>query len=344
METITKINPNDWKNLVAKYQTSHTWKSIWQLGNSLIPFFVLWYAMYRTLEVSYWLTLLLSIPAAGFQVRIFIIQHDCGHGSFLKSHKANSWIGLLCSFITWTPYFYWRKGHGIHHAHAGNLEYRGIGDVYTMTVQEYLQKSTWGKIKYRLYRHPLFLFFFIPAIIFVLWYRFPTSKNKALKKVQSNVYWTDLVIILLVGSLIWLVGLKAYLLVQLPIIFLAASAGNWLFYVQHQFEDTYWADKNNWDFSLAAMQGSSYYKLPKIIQWFTGNIGFHHIHHLSPVIPNYLLEKCYKNNLVFQKAVTLNLHTSLKSIFLSLWDEDQKKIISFHKLKKIKVHHITATI
>jgi acyl-lipid omega-6 desaturase (Delta-12 desaturase) len=332
METISKINPNDWKSLVAQYQSSHTWKSIWQLINSFIPFFAIWYVMYLSLDKGYWLTLLLAIPAAGFQVRIFIIQHDCGHGSFFKSNKANSWTGLFCSFITWTPYFYWRRGHGIHHAHSGNLEFRGIGDVYTMTVNEYLQRTTWGKIKYRLYRHPLFLFFFVPAIIFVLWYRFPTSKNKTLKKVQSNVYWTDLMIIILVGVLIWLIGIKAYLLVQLPIIFLATSAGNWLFYVQHQFENTYWSDKNNWDFSLAAMHGSSYYKLPKVIQWFTGNIGFHHIHHLSPLIPNYMLEKCYKNNPVFQKAVTLNLRSSIKSIFLSLWDEGQKKLIGFRNL------------
>ncbi len=334
METIQKINPAEWKNLVIKYQSSHTWKSIWQLSNSILPFIAIWYAMYLSLEVSYWLTLLLAFPAAGFQVRIFIIQHDCGHGSFFNSKKANNWTGILCSFITWTPYFYWRKGHGIHHANAGNLENRGIGDVYTLTVNEYLQRTKWGKLKYRMYRHPLFLFFFIPAIIFVLWYRFPTSRNKVFKKVQSNVYWTDLVIILIVGTLIWFVGLEAYLMVQLPIVFFAASAGNWLFYVQHQFENTYWADKNNWDFSLAAMQGSSYYKLPKIIQWFTGNIGFHHIHHLSPVIPNYLLEKCYKNNPVFQEAVTLNLRSSLKSMYLHLWDEDQKKLIGFRDLKK----------
>ncbi len=334
METISKITSNEWKNLVIKYQSSHTWKSIWQLSNSILPFIAIWYAMYLSLDVSYWLTLLLAITAAGFQVRIFIIQHDCGHGSFFNSKKANNWTGILCSFITWTPYFYWRKGHGIHHANAGNLENRGIGDVYTLTVNEYLQRTKWGKLKYRMYRHPLFLFFFIPAIIFVLWYRFPTSRNKVFKKVQSNVYWTDLVIILIVGTLIWFVGLEAYLMVQLPIVFFAASAGNWLFYVQHQFENTYWADKNNWDFSLAAMQGSSYYKLPKVIQWFTGNIGFHHIHHLSPVIPNYKLEKCYNNNPVFQEVVTLNLRSSLKSMYLHLWDEDQKKLIGFRDLKK----------
>ncbi|MGE5363165.1 MAG: fatty acid desaturase [Bacteroidota bacterium] len=290
--------------------------------------------MFHSVGYSYWLTLLLAIPESGFLIRIFIIQHDCGHGSFFKSKKANDVTGLLCSFFTWTPYYYWKKGHGIHHANAGNLEGRGIGDVYTLTVKEYQQRSRWGKIKYRLYRHPLFLFLFIPAIIFILWYRFPTSKNKALKKVESNVYWTDFVLVLLAGTMIWLVGLNTFLLIQLPIIFISTSAGNWLFYIQHQFEETYWADKENWNFSVAATQGSSYYKLPQVLQWFSGNIGFHHIHHLNPRIPNYLLEKCYRKIPALQKAPTLTIVKSLRSLLLHLWDEEQKKLISFRQLKQ----------
>lgn len=322
-----------WKNMLANYQTSHTLKSVWQLLNSFIPFFITWYLMFLSVEYSYWLTLLLAIPEAGFLVRIFIIQHDCGHGSFFKSKKANNIVGLFCSFFTWTPYFYWRKGHGIHHANAGNLEGRGIGDVYTITVKEYLQKSKWERIKYRLYRHPLFLFLFIPAIVFIIWYRFPTSKNKALKKVEPNVYWTDLVLILLVGTMIWLVSLKMFLLIQLPIIFISTSIGNWLFYVQHQFEETYWANKEEWNYSKAAIQGSSYYKLPKVLQWFSGNIGFHHIHHLNPGIPNYLLEKCYRKTPALQKAPVLTIRKSFRSMMLHLWDEEQKKLISFRQLK-----------
>ncbi|HMQ51581.1 MAG TPA: fatty acid desaturase [Anaerolineae bacterium] len=323
-----------WKSLAAKYQTSHAGKSVWQLGNSLIPFLVIWYLMVVSLDVGYWLTLLLSLPAAGFLVRLFIIQHDCGHGSFFHSRAANDLVGMCCSLFTWTPYRYWQKSHAIHHANAGNLEHRGIGDIYTMTVDEYLQQSRWGKLKYRLYRHPLFLFVIGSTLLFVVLYRFPTSRAKALKKVRSSVYWTDLAIVLLVGGLIWLIGLKAFLLVHAPIVIMASTAAAWLFFVQHQFEDAYWANSDSWDYTLAALQGSSYFKLPKILQWFTGNIGFHHIHHLSPRIPNYLLEKCHNDNPVFQETVVLTLRSSLKSIFLSLWDEDQKKLISFDQLKQ----------
>ena len=323
-----------WKNLVAKYQTAYAWKSIWQLCNSFIPFIGLWYLMYLSLGAGYWLTLLLSLPAAGFFVRLFIIQHDCGHGSFFNSRKANDWVGSICSVFTWTPYHYWQKSHAIHHANAGNLEHRGIGDIYTMTVNEYLQQSKWGRFKYRVYRNPLFLFLIAPTFLFVVFYRFPTSQTKAMKKVQSSVYWTNLAIALLVGGMIWLVGLKVFLLIHAPITILASSAGAWLFFVQHQFEDAYWSGDDTWDYTLAALQGSSYYKLPKVLQWFTGNIGFHHIHHLSPRIPNYLLEKCHEENPMFQETVILTLQSSIKSMFLSLWDEEQKKLIGFRQLQQ----------
>lgn len=323
-----------WKHLVAQYQTSHTWKSIWQLCNSLIPFIVLWYVMYRSLEVGYWLTLLLAIPTAGFVVRLFIIQHDCGHGSFFRSRKYNDTVGMVCSLFTWTPYYYWQKSHAIHHANAGNLENRGIGDIYTMTVSEYLEESAWGKFKYRLYRNPIVLFFVLPTLLFVVAYRFPTSTAAALKRVNSSIYWTNIGLALLIGSLIWLVGWQEFLLIQAPITIIASSAGAWLFFVQHQFEDTYWASDGSWDFTAAALQGSSYYKLPKVLQWFTGNIGFHHIHHLSPKIPNYLLEKCHEENPLFREAVVLTLRTSLKSIYLNLWDEEQNKLIGIHQLKQ----------
>ena len=323
-----------WKGLVTKYQTSDTWKSSWQVINSYLPFLAMWYLMYLSLDLSYWLTLALSLPTAGFMIRLFIIQHDCGHGSFYSSRKANDLVGLLCSLITWTPYYYWQRSHAIHHANAGNLAHRGIGDIYTMTVNEYLQQSKWGKLKYRLYRNPLFLFVIVPTILFVILYRFPSSTNKAMKRVQSSVYWTNLVLALIVGGLIWLIGFKAFLLVQAPIMIISSSAGAWLFFVQHQFEETYWANEGAWDYTLAALQGSSYYKLPKILQWFTGNIGFHHIHHLSPRIPNYLLEKCHDENPMFRKIVVLTLRSSLKSISLSLWDEEQQKLIGFHHLKQ----------
>ncbi len=337
MEILDSISrPQVWKNLVSKYQKSQTWKSVWQLCNSFIPFVLIWILMLFALDYSYWITLLLALPASGFTVRLFIIQHDCGHGSFFSSRRANDLSGLFCSIFTLTPYYYWRKKHAIHHASAGNLEQRGIGDVYTMTVNEYKRQTKWGKLKYRLYRNPLILFIFSPVILFTIIYRFPTPRLKALKNYRSSVYITDIAIAVLTVVLVWLVGLKEFLLVQGPITVITSSTGAWLFFVQHQFEDTYWAEKENWNYALAALSGSSYYKLPKILQWFTGNIGFHHIHHLSPRIPNYMLEKCHKENPEFQKtAKVLTFSSGFKSILLTLWDEKQKKLVSFGQMKRL---------
>ncbi len=333
-ETASKLP--SWENLVKKYQTSINRKSIWQLCNSFIPFIIIWYLMYISIDVSYWITLLLALPAAGFIVRIFIIQHDCGHGSFFKSQRANDFWGMAGSIISLTPYHYWRKNHAIHHATAGKLDKRGIGDIYTLTVDEFLQRSRWGRLKYRLYRNPLILFVFIPVVLFVVLYRLPISDPKDFRKFQPSVYITSLVIALIITGLILLVGWQYVLMIQLPITFITSTTGTWLFYVQHQFEDTYWSETKGWDYASAAMRGSSYYKLPKVLQWFTGNIGFHHIHHLSPKIPNYLLEKCHKDNPFFQEGVVLNIRSSFRSLFLRLWDEKEKKLISFHQLRKYK--------
>lgn len=331
----TSLKPTKWDSFISKYQISSNVKSIWQLTNSIIPYLIIWYLMYLSLDISYWLTLLLSLPAAGFVVRIFIIQHDCGHGSFFKSKKANDFWGVVCSVFTLTPYYYWRKKHAIHHASAGKLNKRGIGDIYTMTVEEFIQQSKWGRFKYRLYRNPVFLFIIVPIVLFVIIYRLPLPLEKSLKKLHPSVYLTSLFLLLLAAGMILLFGWQAFLLVQLPITFIASSTGTWLFYVQHQFEDTYWTNENSWDYSLAALQGSSFYKLPKVLQWFTGNIGFHHIHHLSPKIPNYHLEKCHKENPILQEGPVLTLKLSFKSIFLRLWDENQKKLISFRQVKRM---------
>ena len=329
-------NPHAWKNLVSRYQKSQAGKSIWQLSNSFIPFVLIWLLMLYALSYSWWITLFLAFPASGFSIRLFIIQHDCGHSSFFRSQRANDLCGLFCSIFTFTPYHYWRKKHAIHHKSAGNLRQRGVGDIYTMTVNEYYLQSYWGKLKYRLYRNPLILFIVFPTILFLIIYRFPSLKNRNLRKYRFSVYMTSLVIGVLIGTLIWLVGLKSFLLVQLPISVITSSTGAWLFFIQHQFEDTYWEDEENWDFSEAALHGSSYYKLPKVLQWFTGNIGFHHIHHLSPRIPNYLLEKCQNENPELQEtAKKLTLRTSLKSMLLTLWDENQKKLISFRQSKRL---------
>jgi len=331
----TQIHP--WKNLVSKYQKSDILKSLWQIANSFIPFIAILYLMYLSLAVSYGLTILLALPAAGFVVRIFIIQHDCGHRSFFKSRKANNITGTLLSIFTLTPYLYWKKSHSIHHAGTGNLEHRGVGEIYTMTVEEYQQKSGWGKFKYRMYRNPLILFIFFPYILFTIVYRFPVSRSEDLKPYNKSVYLTDLLIGLLAAGIIWIIGWQAFLMIQIPIYFISSTAGMWIFYVQHQFEDTYWNSGDEWSYTQAAINGSSYFKLPKVLQWFTGNIGFHHIHHLSPKIPNYRLEKCYKENPEFQKAVVLTLRSSLRSILLKLWDEEQKKLISFYRFKQLNM-------
>jgi omega-6 fatty acid desaturase (delta-12 desaturase) len=310
-----------------------------QVSNTFIHFFLLWYVMYLSLDYSYWLTLALALPAAGFLIRIFIIQHDCGHGSFFNNRKGNDYLGSICGVLTLTPYFYWRKSHAIHHATASNLEHRGVGDIYTMTVKEYLQQSRWGRLKYRLYRNPFILFILSPAILFIIIHRFPLpeSWSKSWKRERASVWWTNLAIALVILTLGLTIGFKAFFLVQLPITILAATAGTWMFFVQHQFEDTYWAKEGEWDYALAALKGSSYYKLPKLLQWFTGNIGFHHIHHLSPRIPNYLLEKCHEENPQFQHVVVLTLWSSFKTIFLSLWDEEQERLVSFGQLKSIRL-------
>jgi omega-6 fatty acid desaturase (delta-12 desaturase) len=289
--------------------------------------------MYLSLNWSYLLTLLLVLPTSGLVVRIFLIQHDCGHGSFFKSRKGNDFLGSLCGVLTLTPYFYWRKSHAIHHANAGNLEHRGVGDIYTMTVKEYLQQSKWGQLKYRLYRNPVILFTVVPTILFIILYRFPGTTSKHWKKERASVYLTNIALAAVVVILGTTIGWREFLMIQAPITILTATIGTWFFFVQHQFEDTYYAGGEDWDYTLAAMQGSSYYQLPKILQWFSGNIGFHHIHHLSPRIPNYLLEQCHEENPLFQNVVTLTPWSSLKSIFLTLWDEERKKLISFSQLK-----------
>jgi omega-6 fatty acid desaturase (delta-12 desaturase) len=291
--------------------------------------------MYLSLAYSYWLTLALALPTGGFLVRIFIIQHDCSHGSFFQSKRANEIVGCFASLLTMTPFHYWRKTHSIHHASAGNLEHRGVGDVYTMTVREYQNLSAWGRFKYRLYRNPIILFGILPILYFAISNRLTYGSPKSWKRERAGVHWTNAtlaVLILILGSTL---GFVPFLLVHLPVFIVATSAGMWLFFVQHQFEDAYWADGETWDYTLAALQGSSYYELPKVLQWFTGNIGFHHIHHLSPRIPNYMLEKCHRENPLFQEVVVLTLWTSFKTVFLSLWDEEKKKLITFSQLKSV---------
>jgi omega-6 fatty acid desaturase (delta-12 desaturase) len=328
-----------WQGIVSKYAYPETWRSVWQVVNSVIPFMVGWYLMYRSLEVGYWLTLILAVPTGGFMVRCFIIFHDCCHGSFFRSMKANDRLGLVIGVLVLTPFYQWKHSHAIHHATAGDLDRRGIGDVYTMTVEEYLAAPWYRKLGYRIMRSPLILFTIGSFIVFTFTHRF--WEKSAGKRERSSVIWTNLAIASVIGWIMLEVGWAAFLLVEVPILLIACGAGVWLFYVQHNFDPTYWERHQEWEFFNAGMDGSSFYKLPKLLQWFTGNIGFHHIHHLSPRIPNYKLEECHNENPVFQ-IEPLTFQHSLKSLFFRLWDEREKMLVGWSALKKYKRQTVKA--
>lgn len=324
---------NQWKTAVAPYKEPEFWRSVWQLCNTLGPYLLLWVLIYLSLQVSWLLAIPLSLLAAGFLVRAFIIFHDCGHGAFLKSPRANAFFGFVTGVLTFTPYYHWRWQHALHHKNSGNLDGRGAGDVWTLTVQEYMAASTWKRFAYRLGRSPVVLFVIAPFFLFIFKHRF--SMKTAGRRERHSVWWTNLAIIGVGIPLSLIYGLVPYLIIQISIIGISGLAGIWLFYVQHQFEGTYWERRETWDFTAAALKGSSYYKLPKILQWFSGNIGFHHIHHLSSLIPNYKLEECHRTNPMFQNLKPVTIISSLKSLKLRLWDESSKKLVGFQHLKSL---------
>jgi omega-6 fatty acid desaturase (delta-12 desaturase) len=330
-------NPIDreisWQQIVRGYQNPDLKRSFWQIANSLIPYLILWLLMVLSLRVSYWLTLALAIPAAGFMVRVFIIFHDCGHGSFFKSQRLNDAFGILTGIITFTPYYNWRHNHAVHHATTGDLDRRGTGDVYTMTVKEYVAASPLKRLSYRVTRNPLVMFTVGSLLIFSILNRF--SFGAAGRRERHSVYWTNLALLIIVLLASFTIGLKAYLLVQIPILAIGTSVGVWLFYVQHQFEGVYWARHDQWDFYSAGYKGSSFYRLPKVLQWFTGNIGFHHIHHLNPRIPNYFLQRCHEENSIFREIKPLTILSSLKSLKFRLWDEDRSMLVGFGSIKRL---------
>jgi omega-6 fatty acid desaturase (delta-12 desaturase) len=329
-------NPDaaDWKAIVARFQEPSTWRASWQLANTFVPYALLWYAMYRSLAVSYWIMPPLAILAAGFLVRIFIIFHDCGHGSFFKSRRANMVTGFIAGLLTLTPYYHWRWEHATHHGTSGDLDRRGSGDIWMLTVEEYLKSSRWKRFAYRLARNPIILFVVAPLYLFVIGQRFPSAT--AQPRERRSVHWMNLAILIMAGTLSMLMGVKDYLVIQLSVTALAGAAGVWMFYVQHQFEDVYWERGEDWDYTAAALRGSSFYKLPKILQWFSGNIGFHHIHHLSPRIPNYNLQRCHDADPIFQQVKPMTLFASLKSLTFRLWDEQRKKLVGFRHAKQVR--------
>jgi omega-6 fatty acid desaturase (delta-12 desaturase) len=319
-----------WQAVVARYAVPDPWRSIWQIVNSVIPFFGLWALMAFSLRFGYWLTLLLALPTAGFMVRLFIIFHDCCHGSFFKSLQANSVLGNVLGVLTLTPFQQWKRSHAIHHATAGDLDRRGTGDVLTLTLKEYLALPWYKQVSYRMMRNPLVLFTIGSLLVFVVTHRFPAPKSG--KRERASVLWTNLALAVLVALLCWLIGWQAFLLVELPVLFIACSTGVWLFYVQHNFDETYWARHDRWEFFKAGMVGSSFYQLPAVLNWFTGNIGFHHIHHLGPRIPNYKLPQAHKENPIFQ-VKPLTIARSLKSLRYRLWDEERKTLVGFNALR-----------
>ena len=319
--------PKDVKSVLTRYMASNTLKASWQLINSLGVYILLWVMMYYTVQKSMLLTIGLSILAGMLLIRIFIIFHDCTHGSFFTSPRLNVIFGRIISVFVFTPFEHWKWEHNVHHATSGKLDDRNVGDITTLTVDEYQKASRFKKYLYRVYRNPLSLFVFGSLFRFIIQQRF-ASKTANTRRRQS-IWATNFAILALSVFLINIYGLKHWAIIQLLTVAVASSIGVWLFYIQHQFEDAYWTCSDDWDFIDAAMLGCSYYKLPKPLQWLTGNIGFHHIHHLSPRIPNYHLEKCHNNHEYFKNVKTFGVRESLKTIQLRLWDERQQKLIPF---------------
>lgn len=321
-----------WREAVAPFERPSLPRSLGQITNSILPYVGLWVAMVLSLRVSYWLTLALALPAAGFLMRSFIIVHDCGHGSFFRSRRANRWTGFWIALLTFLPAYRWSREHARHHAAAGDLDNRGSGDIWTLTVEEYAALPRGKRLAYRFYRNPIVLLVLGPIWVFLIQYRF-VSPGEDLRIRRSTLY-TNLALAGIVLTLILTIGLKAYLLVQVPVILFAGVMGVWLFYVQHQFEGVYWDRNPRWSYLRGALEGSSFYKLPRWLQWFSGNIGFHHVHHLSPRIPNYYLQKCHESAALFREIRPVTFGASFKTLGYRLWDEEHRRLVGFRRRLK----------
>jgi acyl-lipid omega-6 desaturase (Delta-12 desaturase) len=322
-----KAEPAFWREALAPYAEPHLGRSLLGVATSLVPYLLLLVLMYLALDVSYLLVLALAVPAAGFQVRTFIAFHDCAHGSFLPSKRANAWLGAVLGVVLYTPFQSWRHAHAVHHATAGDLDRRGTGDVHTLTVAEYRAASRRARLAYRLFRNPLVMFGLGPTYAMVLQPRL--VPRSARPRSRRSVIATDVALAVVVGGLCWLIGWREFLLVQAPPLLLAGAAGVWLFYVQHQFEDTYWQSGGEWSYADAALRGSSYLRLPRVLQFFSGNIGLHHVHHLSAKVPNYNLQRAHDRNPIFHEVPTLSLWDGLRAVRLKLWDERRRRLVTF---------------
>lgn len=339
---MTLQNTKNLKKQVAPFEKSTAKKSVWQIINTVVPFIILWYLAYKSLSVSYWLALVPAVLAAGFMTRVFIIFHDCTHHSFFKSRRVNRIVGTCMGVLTLFPFDQWGHEHSVHHATSGNLDKRGTGDIWTLTVNEYLAAPFRRRLAYRLYRNPLVMFGLGPIYVFLLKNRF--NRKGARKKERMNTYLTNVLIVALVGLLCWTLGWQSFLLVHGSIFLIAGSIGIWLFYVQHTFEDSYFEEDKEWEYVKAAVEGSSFYKLPKILQFLTGNIGFHHVHHLSPRVPNYKLEEAHNNTLPLKNVPTITLATSLRSLRFRLWDEQNNNFVSFKEVKNLVKNNVSIPV
>lgn len=328
-----KLNARTLTQDLTPYRGSDRARSLFELAITLVPFAAIWFVMWLTLDIGYWLTLVLAVPAAGLLVRLFLIQHDCGHGSFFRRRRTNDWTGRLLGVLTLTPYDYWKRSHAIHHATSGNLDRRGIGDIDTLTVREYLALPWWRRLGYRLYRNPLVMFGIGPAYLFVLQFRLPVRFFHEGWRVWISPMATNVGIAAVAALMIWVIGWKDFIAVHAPIALLAASIGVWLFYVQHQFDETAWASDEDWNVHDFALHGSSHYDLPGILKWFTANIGVHHVHHLCSRIPFYRLPHVLRDHPELASIGRITALESLKCVRLTLWDEAAQRLISFSDLK-----------
>ncbi len=321
------------KQTLAPYAQPDVGRAVLDIAASLVPYVGLCALMYACLQVSYVLVLTLAVPAAGFAVRTFIVFHDCGHGSFLPSRRANAWVGAVAGMLVYMPYLWWRHDHAVHHATAGDLDRRGVGDVQTLTVAEYYRLSSRRRLGYRLFRNPFVMFGLGPIVTLLLTPR--VVSRSARPRIRRSVIGTDLALAVVIGAICWVAGWQAFLLVQLPVFMIGGSVGIWLFYVQHQFEDTYWQSADDWSYADAALRGSSHLKLPKVLQFFTGNIGVHHVHHLNARIPNYNLQRAHDENPVFHDVPTLTILDGLRAVRLKLWDEDERRLLTFPQARRL---------
>jgi omega-6 fatty acid desaturase (delta-12 desaturase) len=319
----------EWAERLNKYRQPDVRRGLFELTITIVPLIALWWLAWMALSISGWLTLLVAIPAAGFLVRLFMIQHDCGHGAFFRKRQTNDWIGRAIGVLTLTPFDLWRRSHAVHHATTGNLDRRGTGDIHTLTVDEYRSLTFFGRLMYRLYRHPVVLFGIGPAYLFLLQNRLPLGYLRAGWSYWLSAMATNLGIAAFIVGMMALTGIQPFITVHLPIVLMASAIGVWLFYIQHQFEDTNWAAEADWNVHDAALHGSSHYALPTVLRWFTANIGVHHVHHLCSRIPYYRLPEVLKDYPELAQVKRVTLLESFRLTRLQLWDSDRKRLVSF---------------